>query len=220
MKKYIAEFIGTFCLVFCGCGAIVVHQLFPEAVDNTSIAIVFGLIVIAMIYAFGEISGAHINPAVTIAFWFAKKFPFKDVPYYIFAQILGGILACTILKLMFPEIDNYGVTNPAFNWQSTFVMEIILSFILMLVIINVSTGSKEVGVVAGIAIGFTVLVDAMFGGPISGASMNPARSIAPAIMSQDLTNLWIYIVAPIIGMLFAVISCKFVKDDNCCKEGC
>jgi aquaporin Z len=218
MKKYIAEAIGTFALVFCGTGAIVVNEVTQGTVTNAGIAITFGLIVMGMIYAFGDISGAHINPAVTIAFAYSKKFPWKEVPPYVIAQLLGAFAASGIVLYLFPESETLGATLPQLDVLRVLIFEVILSFFLMLVIINVSTGAKEIGVIAGIAIGGIVLLEAMFAGPITGASMNPARSIAPAFVSGNLHGLWIYLIAPILGCLLAVLSCKLVKDDNCCSE--
>lgn len=220
MKKYIAELIGTFTLVFCGCGAIVTNEFSEGAVTHSGIALTFGLIVMALIYAFGEISGAHFNPAVTIAFTYAKKFPIKEVPKYVLAQCIGALLGATLLLVLFPDNEFLGTTLPKIEVWRVFLFEIILTFFLMLVIINVSTGSKEIGIMAGIAIGGVVWLEAQFAGPITGASMNPARSIGPAIISGHIEHLWLYIVAPIIGAILAVISCKLVKDDNCCDEGC
>lgn len=220
MKKYIAELIGTFTLVFCGCGAIVTNEFSEGAVTHSGIALTFGLIVMALIYAFGEISGAHFNPAVTIAFTYAKKFPVKEVPKYILAQCIGALLGAALLLVLFPDNEFLGTTLPKIDVWRVFLFEVILTFFLMLVIINVSTGSKEIGIMAGIAIGGVVWLEAQFAGPITGASMNPARSIGPAIISGHIEHLWLYIVAPIIGAILAVISCKLVKDDNCCDEGC
>ncbi|CAL2103219.1 MIP family channel protein [Tenacibaculum sp. 190130A14a] len=221
MKKYISEFIGTFALIFCGTGAMVINEVTNGAdLTHIGVAITWGLIVMAMIYAFGEISGAHFNPAVTISFAYAKKFAWKEVPKYIIAQLLGALLGSVMLWVLFPESEFYGATIPSIVPWRAFILELLLTFFLMLVIINVSTGSKEVGVMAGIAIGGVVLLEAMFAGPMTKASMNPARSIAPAIVSGHLEHLWLYILAPILGALLAVISCKLVKDDNCCDEGC
>jgi aquaporin Z len=172
----------------------------------------------AMIYAFAETSGAHFNPAVSIAFAFAKKFSWKEVPIYIIAQILGALVASLILCFLFPTSETLGATIATVDVWRAFVLELLLTFFLMVVIINVSTGSKEIGVVAGIAIGGVVLLEAMFAGPITNASMNPARSIAPAIVSGNLQHLWMYITAPILGALLAVVSCKLVKDENCCNN--
>ena len=219
-KRFISEIIGTFALVFCGTGAMVINDFTGGTVTHVGVAITFGLIVMGMIYAFGDISGAHMNPAVTIGFAYAKKFPWKEVPAYVLAQLIGAFLASGILLYLFPESQTLGATMPGLSALKVFILEIILSFFLMVVIINVSTGSKEIGVVAGIAIGSVVLLEAMFAGPITGASMNPARSIAPAVVSGNIADLWIYILAPIIGCVLAVVSCKLVKDEQCCDENC
>jgi len=219
-KRFISEIIGTFALVFCGTGAMVINDFTGGTVTHVGVAITFGLIVMGMIYAFGDISGAHMNPAVTIGFAYAKKFPWKEVPAYVLAQLIGAFLASGILLYLFPESQTLGATVPGLSALKVFILEIILSFFLMVVIINVSTGSKEIGVVAGIAIGSVVLLEAMFAGPITGASMNPARSIAPAVVSGNIADLWIYIFAPIIGCVLAVVSCKLVKDEQCCDENC
>lgn len=206
MNRYLAELIGTFALVFCGTGAIIINEISGGAVTHQGIAITFGFIVTAMIYAVGEISGAHFNPAVTIAFWVGKKFPAKEIFPYILAQIIGAFLASGILHFLFPTATTMGETLPAGSVQQTFVLELILTFFLMFVIINVATGSKEVGIMAGLAIGVTVLLEAMFAGPISGASMNPARSLAPALVSGHLQHLWVYLVAPIAGAVLGILA--------------
>ena len=216
MKKYVSELIGTFGLVFCGTGAIIINDLTGGTVSHVGIAITFGLIVMTMIYAFGDISGAHINPAVTIAFWFSGRFPGRQVMPYIVSQLIGSMFASATLMLLFPTHPTLGATLPANTVTQSFILETILTFFLMLVIINVSTGSKEIGVMAGIAIGAAVLLEAMFAGPITGASMNPARSIAPAILSGQLDHFWIYLTAPVIGAALAILGCKSVKDKECC----
>jgi aquaporin Z len=218
MKKYISEFIGTFSMIFCGTGAMVVNEITGGTVTHVGIAITWGLIVMAMIYAFGETSGAHFNPAVTIAFAFAKKFSWKEVPKYILAQVLGAFLASFVLLFLFPASETLGATIPTVDAGRAFVLELLLSYFLMVVIINVSTGSKEMGIIAGIAVGGVVLLEAMFAGPITSASMNPARSIAPNIVSGNIAGLWLYILAPILGAILAVISCKLIKYDTCCNE--
>ena len=174
----------------------------------------------AMIYAFGEISGAHFNPAVSIAFAYAKKFSWKEVPKYILAQVLGALLASCILWFLFPASETLGSTIPTIDAWRAFVLEFFLTFFLMVVIINVSTGSKEIGIIAGIAIGGVILLEAMFAGPVTKASMNPARSLAPGLVSGNLQDLWLYMIAPILGALAAVVSCRLVKDENCCNEDC
>ena len=214
MKKYIGEAIGTFALVFCGTGAIIVNQETNGAVSHVGIAVTFGLIVMAMIYALGNISGAHLNPAVSIAFVVAKRFPVRLLIPYIISQIAGALAASLILKLLFRDNLLLGSTIPqGSEWQS-FVLELILTFFLMLVIINVATGSKEQGMFAGLAIGSTVLLEAMFAGPICGASMNPARSLAPATISGHFDHLWIYLIAPTIGAIIAIPVWKYLSANS------
>ncbi len=210
MKKYLAEIIGTFALVFCGTGAIIIDTQ-TGSVTHVGVAITFGLIVMAMIYAVGDISGAHLNPAVTIAFSVAKKFPAKQVAPYLISQLSGAFLASLILKFLFPMDKTLGATLPAGSEMQSWVLEFILTFFLMFVIIHVATGSKEQGMFAGIAIGFVVLLEAMFAGPICGASMNPARSLAPAIVSGHLEHLWIYLTAPFLGSITAVGAWKILN---------
>ncbi len=205
MKKYIAEFTGTFALVFCGTGAIIVNEQTGGQIGHAGIAITFGLIVMAMIYSFGNSSGAHFNPAVSIAFWIAKLLPTKQVLPYLVFQIAGAFLATFILKILFPENINLGSTIPSGTAIQSFILEVILTFILMLVILSTSQGSKELGIMAGLAIGATVLLEAMFAGPITGASMNPARSLAPALLSGNVQTLWIYLSAPILGAILSIL---------------
>jgi aquaporin Z len=204
MKKMAAEFVGTFALVFCGTGAIVIDQETHGGVTHVGIAMTFGLIVMCMIYALGNISGAHLNPAVSIAFALAKKFPLQQLLPYIVSQLAGAVAASLVLKLLFPTNGLLGSTLPAGSAMQSFILELLLTFFLMLVIINVATGSKEQGMFAGLAIGSVVLLEAMFAGAICGASMNPARSFAPAVVSGHLENLWVYLVAPPIGAVAAV----------------
>jgi aquaporin Z len=214
VKKSVSEILGTFALVFCGTGAIVIDNVTGGAVSHVGVAITFGLIVMAMIYGLGEISGAHLNPAVSIAFTLAGRLPIKVLGMYITSQIIGAFLASITLKLLFPADDRLGTTLPAGSaWQS-FVLELLLTFILMLVIINVSTGPKEQGLFAGIAIGSVILLEAMFAGPICGASMNPARSLAPAIVSGHVESLWVYLTAPVIGAALAIPAWKYLNEKN------
>lgn len=222
MKKEIAEFIGTFSMVFCGCGAMTINEITGGSITHVGVAITWGLIVMTMIYAFGEVSGAHFNPAVTVAFAFAKKFEWKAVPTYVIFQTLGAFFAITLLWVLFPESKSFGHTHPAdgFEPYKAFILELILTFFLMVVIINVSTGSKEIGTMAAIAVGSLILLEAMFAGPMTKASMNPVRSLAPAVISGNLQHLWLYLTAPILGALLAILSCKLTKDNNCCDEDC
>ena len=211
MRKVFAEFLGTYALVFAGTGAIVIDQQFHGAITHVGIAITFGLIVMSMIYAFGDISGAHLNPAVSIAFVAAKRFPIKLLLPYIFGQLSGAILASVTLRLMFPDNQLLGATMPSGSELQSFIMELILTFFLMLVIINVAAGSKEQGMFAGLAIGSVVSLEAMFAGPVCGASMNPARSIAPALVSGHMEHMWLYVAAPIAGAVLAVLVFQLLK---------
>lgn len=210
-KKYLSEFVGTFALVFCGTGAIVIDEITKGGVSHVGVSITFGLIVMAMIYALGEKSGAHINPAVTVAFMVAGLFDKKKTLPYLISQFLGGIAASVVLKMMFPESQNLGSTLPYGSPIQSCILEYFLSLFLMLVILNVSHGSKEQGLFAGIAIGGVVALEAMFAGPISGASMNPARSLGPAIVSGNIEYLWIYFLGPIAGTVSAVFLHKALK---------
>lgn len=191
-----------------------INDITGGAVTHIGIAMTFGFIVTAMIYTIGEISGAHINPAVSIAFWAAGEFESKDLVPYIIAQLIGAIFASATLYFLFPEANTMGETLPAGTAIQSFILEIILTFFLMLVIINVATGSKETGMMAGLAIGLVVLLEAAFAGPICGASMNPARSIAPAIFAGNLMHLWLYIAGPVIGALLGVGAWKVIKPNS------
>ncbi len=213
MKRYLAELIGTFALVFCGTGAIIINDVTSGSVSHVGVAVTFGLIVMTMIYTFGSISGAHINPAVSIAFSLTDRFDKKDLFPYIIAQLIGAFLASGVLRILFQEHDYLGATFPYGAWHQTFILEIILTYFLMLVIIFVSQ-NKAVTQFTGFAVGATVLLEAMFAGPITGASMNPARSIAPAIVSGNMTELWMYILAPIIGAILASLTWRFMKKDE------
>lgn len=215
MKKYISEFIGTFALLFCATGAIISNDFSGGTITHLGLAMVSGLIVTAMIYALGDVSGAHINPAVSIAFWFSGRFPLRQVAPYIISQCTGAIAASLLLKFLFPLHQTLGATIPSIGTYESFIIEFILSFLLMFVIINVSTGAKEKGITAGLAIGFMVLLAVLFGGPLTGASLNPARSIAPALVSGELSNIWVYILAPTTGMLTSVLACRLIKGEEC-----
>ncbi len=211
MRKYLAEIIGTFALVFCGTGAIIINQESGGVITHVGIAITFGLIVASMIYAIGDISGAHLNPAVTIAFWVAKEFPGKEIFPYLVSQTVGAFLASLTLKYLFPANNLLGATLPSGLPMQSFILELILTFFLMFVILHVAKGSKEQGMFAGLAIGFVVLLEAMFAGPICGASMNPIRSLAPAVVSGHLEYVWIYLSAPVLGAILAVLCWTVLK---------
>lgn len=204
MKKYYSEFIGTFILMFCGTGAMVIDETTNGTVTHVGVAITWGLIVMSLIYALGETSGAHFNPAVTIAFTVNKNFPIKEVAPYVISQFVGAIGASLLLKYLFPTSIFLGATLPRNDAMQSLILEIVLSFLLMLVILKVAKGSKEQGLFAGIAIGSVVLLEAMFAGPICGASMNPVRSLTPVLLTGNISSLWIYILGPISGMLAAV----------------
>ena len=217
LRKCIAEYVGTMILVFCGTSAIVVNDISGGVITHVGIAMVFGMVVASIIYTLGDISGAHINPAVTLAFWLARWFPGQQVIPYLFSQIFGAISASLLVYILFVKHETLGATLPAGSISQSFVLELILTFILMLTIINVATGAKEKGIIAGMAIGSVVGLEALFAGPISGASMNPARSIGPAIMSGHVSELWIYLSAPVIGACLAIFCCRCVREKECCR---
>ncbi len=218
MKALFAEFLGTAALVFAGTGAIVVDDLSGGAIGHAGIAITFGLIVLAMIYTLGDVSGAHLNPAVTIAFSVAGRFDAARVLPYIAAQLTGALTASALLRVLFPSHTSLGATLPTGTASQSFLLEVILTFLLMLVILSVSTGAKEKGITAGIAIGAVIALEAMFAGPICGASMNPARSLAPAVVSGNLGALWLYLTAPILGALLAIPACIGIREPGCCRK--
>ena len=217
MKKYAAEFIGTFALVFAGTGAIVVNEIIQGAITHVGIALTFGLIVLVMIYTLGDISGAHINPAVTIGFWLSRRLAGREVVPYIASQCAGALAAGGAMRLLFPENRLLGATQPSGPEVQSFVLEILLTALLMFVILGVSTGAREKGITAGIVVGSTIALEAMFGGPISGASMNPARSLGPAVVSGYLSHLWIYLAGPVLGAALGVVGCRCVRETGCCS---
>ena len=210
-NKYIAEVIGTFCLVFAGTGAIIINQVTNGTVTHVGVCITWGLIVSAMIYTFGNTSGAHLNPAVTLSFWMVRLFKGVEVIPYLVSQAIGAFGASLVLKYLFPENEMLGGTQPAGDPMRSFVIEIILGFMLMLVVLFTSQGAKETGILAGLAIGGVVLIEALFAGPITGASMNPIRSLAPAVVSGHLENIWLYLAAPVIGMFAAGLTWRLMK---------
>jgi len=215
-RRALAEGIGTFALVFAGTGAIVVDHATGGAITHLGISLAFGLVVMTMIYAVGDVSGAHLNPAVTLGFWAARRLPAQDVAPYVAAQCAGALLASAVLWAMFPETPTLGVTTPAGGLAQSFVAEVILTFLLMFVILGVATGAREKGVMAGAAVGATVGLAALVGGPVSGASLNPARSLGPALVAGELSWLWLYFAAPIVGGQLAVLGCRCVREPGCC----
>jgi aquaporin NIP len=218
LKKILfAEMFGTFWIVFAGTGAIIVNDI-SGVITHAGIALTFGLVVFSMISALGDISGAHFNPAVTLGFYFAKRIPVIQVAPYIISQFFGAILASIMLHLLFPSHTTLGATLPSGSILQSFILEIILTLGLMFVILNVSYGSKEKGITAGLAIAGVVMLEAIFAGPISGASMNPARSLAPAIISGHIESLWIYLIAPLLGSAIAVFFCSCTRESTCCSN--
>lgn len=218
MKCLSAEFLGTFTLVFVGTGAIVVNQISGGVIGHVGISLVFGLVVLAMIHTLGDVSGAHLNPAVTLGLAVAGRFPWRDAPSYACAQFAGGLAASGLLKFLFPSSSTLGATLPSGSWLQSLVLETVLVGILMLVILSVSIGPQKKRPTAGIAIGSVIGLEALFAGPISGASMNPARSIAPALMSGTLEHLWLYPASAVLGATIGVLLCSAIKGPTCC--GC
>ena len=218
MKKYASEFIGTFALVFAGTGAIVINEASHGAIGHAGIALTFGLIVLVMIYTVGDISGAHLNPAVTIGFWFARRFAGREVLPYIVSQCAGALAASGMMRLLFPDNRMLGGTQPAGSELQSLILEFLLTALLMFAILGVSTGAREKGITAGIVVGSVIALEAMFAGPITGASMNPARSLSPALVSGQLTSLWIYLAGPVLGAALGVIGCRCVRESGCCAE--
>src|SRR5215472_3967260 len=216
LRPFIADFIGTFALLFARTVAIVINDVSGGAVTHVGIALTFGLVVMAMIYAVGDISGAHLNPAVTSGFWLSGRFSGRQVFPYIATQCLGAFTASGTLRFLFPTHATLGTTLPAGADVQSFVLELILTFLLMFVILNVSTGAKEKGITAGIAVGAVIGLEAMFAGPICGASMNPARSLAPALVSGNLEHLWLYLIAPPLGAVMAMFACRCIREEGCC----
>jgi MIP family channel proteins len=213
-RDVFAEAIGTFILVFAGTGAVVVNQISQGAITHLGISIIFGAIVAALIYTLGHISGAHFNPAVTIAFWQGGFFPGKRVLAYILAQCTGAISASILLRSTFGLVGNLGATLPLKdNWLQSLILETVLTFVLMFVIFGSGLDRRAPIGFAGIAIGLTVAVEAAVMGPITGASMNPARSLAPALVSGLWQHHWVYWVAPILGAQLAMWVYRWLSND-------
>jgi aquaporin Z len=212
--RFFAEFLGTFIMVFAGTGAIIVNEISGGIVTHVGVALTFGLVIAAMIYTFGDVSGAHLNPAVSISFAVAGRFPFADLPAYITAQLLGALAASGTLILLFPTSQSLGMTLPSGSISQSFLLEVILTAILMLTILSVSHGARKKGITAAIAIGSVVGLEAMFAGPICGASMNPARSLGPALVSGNFQHIWLYVFSTILGALIAIPLFKITRKSE------
>ena len=213
-RSLVAEAIGTFALVFAGAGAIMVNAKTGGALGQVGIALTFGLVIMAMIYAVGHISGAHLNPAVSFAFALSRHFPWTRVGAYWGAQVAGALAAALLLRASLGNIADVGSTTPSGSAGQAFLWETVLTFFLMFVIMAVATDTRSVGEAAAIAIGGTVGLDALFGGPISGASMNPARSLGPALAAPELDAIWVYLLAPLVGAALAAVVYEFIRREG------
>lgn len=214
-RRAIAEGLGAFALVFAGCGAIVANTVHAGTLGAVGVSLVFGLVIMAMVYATGHLSGAHLNPAVTLAFALTRHFPRREATAYIAAQVAGAIAAATLLLAVWPsQPAELGTTTPSVGAGSALVYEAMLTALLMFTIMAVATDTRAVGAGAAIAIGGAVGLDALFGGPITGASMNPARSIGPALVSGELHDLWIYVAAPIAGAALGALAYQLVRGEQ------
>uniref|UniRef100_A0A7C9EK20 Uncharacterized protein n=1 Tax=Opuntia streptacantha TaxID=393608 RepID=A0A7C9EK20_OPUST len=196
-QKLVAEVIGTYFVIFAGCGSVVVNKLYGEVVTFPGISVTWGLIVMVMIYTVGHISGAHFNPAVTLTFAIFGRFPFKQVPFYMMAQLWGSLLASGTLALMFDVTPKaFFGTVPVGSDVQSFAIEIVISFLLMFVVCGVGTDNRASGEFAGVAVGMTIMLNVFVAGPISGASMNPARTLGPAIVKNNYRGIWVYFLGP------------------------
>ncbi|GLJ31320.1 hypothetical protein SUGI_0628340 [Cryptomeria japonica] len=201
IKKLGAEMIGTFFLIFSGCGSVLVDKKTDGSITHLGVSIVWGLTVMLLIYSVGHISGAHFNPSVTVAFATVNRFPVKEIPGYIVAQLVGSISAGFVLRLMFGDISHIAATVPSGSNMQSFVLEFLITFLLMFVVCGVGTDTKAVGELGGLTIGATVAMVVIVAGPISGASLNPARTLGSAIAGNKYTGIWIYMVAPVLGAI-------------------
>lgn len=218
-RRLCAEAFGTFCLVFAGTGAVIVNDVTGGGVTHVGVALTFGLVVMASVYALGKVSGCHINPAVTLGLCAAGRFNRTLVMPYIGSQCAGAFLASGTLRVLFPESSDLGATIPAGSDLQSLLLEFVLTLILMFVILSVTLGGSEEKLLAGIAIGGVIGFEALFAGPISGASMNPARSLAPAVVAMQLDHVWIYIVAPVAGALASVPLFRCIHSSQCGGSG-
>jgi aquaporin NIP len=214
-RRALAEGLATFALVFAGCGAIIANARYDAALGTVGSGIVFGLVIMAMVYATGHLSGAHINPAVTVAFTLTRHFPLRHTLAYIPAQLLGAAAAAGLLRALWPdEPGRLGATVPSVAAGSALVYEIVLTAFLMFVIMAVATDTRAVGAAAAIAIGGTVGLDAIFGGPVTGASMNPARSFGPALAAREWADFWVYVIGPLVGAGIGAVAYQLVRGEH------
>ena len=218
-RRLLAELFGTFVLVFAGTGAIVFDAANPGKIGHVGVALTFGLVVLAMVYAVGSVSGAHLNPAVTVGFWCAGRVPGRQVPAFVAAQCAGAFAASGLLFAMYPAHATLGATLPHGSPWHAFVLEIWLTAVLVFVALTVSIAEPSVRALGGVIVGAVVALEALFAGPISGASMNPARSLAPAVVSGHIEHLWIYLVAPLLGAAVAIPTCAMIQQPGCCRKG-
>jgi len=216
IRRCAAEMFGTFVMVFAGTGAIVINDLTGGQITHVGVSLTFGLVVMSMICAFGDISGAHLNPAVTLGFWLAGRSSRRIIVPYIASQCIGALAASGVIRVLFGSATSLGATIPAGPAMQSFVLELICAAVLMFVILRVSSGSRESGSIAGIAVGAVIAFEALFAGPVSGASMNPARSLAPALMTGNLAPVWIYLIAPVLGAASGVAIFRWIgnRDSN------
>ncbi len=211
LQKSAAEAVGTFALVFAGCGAVMTDAHTGGSLGLLGVALTFGLVIAVMIYATGHISGAHFNPAVTVAFATLGRFPWRQVPWYVGAQVGAAVLAAGLLRWFLGPVGEVGATVPALDAARAVGVETIATFFLMFVITAVATDARVQGPVAGMAIGGTVALCALFAGPLSGASMNPARSLGPALMSGHLSVMWVYLLGPLLGAVAGAWVYRWVR---------
>jgi MIP family channel proteins len=215
-RRLAAELFGTFVLVFAGTGAIVFDSVNPGKIGHIGIALTFGLVVLAMAYAVGSVSGAHLNPAVTVGLWLARRVPGSRVLPFVAAQCAGAFAASALLFAMYPDHPTLGATIPHGPAWHSLVLEVWLTAVLVFVILAVAVADPAVRPLGGVIVGAVIGLEALFAGPISGASMNPARSLAPAVVSGALDHLWVYLAAPLVGALVAVPACACVQQPGCC----